>query len=76
MFEKKYTADDNTLNDLKHYAQQDSIYFNLENKTEKELLKKQIKVLTASDIWRTQGFYEVNNTYDSTVIKALELMKP
>lgn len=75
MFEKKYTVNDNTLNDLKNYALKDSISFNLENKTEKELLQKQIKVLTASEIWRTQGFYEVNNTYDSAVRKALELIK-
>jgi len=24
---------------------------------------------------RTEGFYEVNNTYDSAVAKALELMR-
>ena len=76
VFGKNFKVDDHTLNDLKAYAQQDSIFFNLDNKEEKALLQKQIKVLTAREIWRTQGFYEVNNKYDQTVEKALELMKP
>ncbi|MEO9051886.1 MAG: S41 family peptidase [Ginsengibacter sp.] len=76
VFEEKYVADDRTLNDLKLYAQKDSIFFNLNNKEEKALLQKQMKVLTAREIWRTEGFYEVNNKYDQIVEKALELMKP
>ncbi len=76
IFEKKYKVDDHTLNGLKIYAQNDSIFFNLNNKEEKELLQKQVKVLTAREIWRTEGFYEVNNKYDGTVGRALELMKP
>lgn len=76
MFEKKYVADDSTLNSLKLYAQKDSIHLNLNNASEKALLQKQIKVLTAREIWNTEGFYEINNTYDSTVKKALDLMKP
>jgi carboxyl-terminal processing protease len=75
MFEDKYIADDNTLNDLKLYAQKDSIHLDLNNKSEKAMLQKQIKVLTAREIWNTEGFYEVNNNYDSIVAKALELMK-
>ena len=75
IFEDKYIADENTLNDLKHYAQKDSIYLDLNNISEKTLLQKQIKLLTARELWNTQGFYEVKNTYDSTVKKALDLMK-
>jgi carboxyl-terminal processing protease len=67
---------DETLHALKLYAQNDSIKLNPENKIERSILQKQIKVLTAREIWRTEGFYEVNNTYDPTVAKALELMKP
>jgi hypothetical protein len=40
------------------------------------MLKREIKVLTAREIWRTEGFYEVNNQFDSTVQRALQLMKP
>jgi len=76
MFEEKYTVSDNVLNDLKNYAAgKDSIHLNINNEVEKSLLQRQIKVLTAREIWRTEGFYEVNNTYDSAVAKALELMR-
>ncbi|MDP4284439.1 MAG: S41 family peptidase [Bacteroidota bacterium] len=75
-FDQKYVADAVTLNDLKMYAQKDSIRFNLNNPSEKSLLSKQIKVLTARQIWNTEGYYEVNNTYDKTVKKALQLMTP
>ncbi|MDQ2718674.1 MAG: S41 family peptidase [Bacteroidota bacterium] len=75
IFAQKYVVDEGTLNNLKLYAQKDSIHFNLNNAEEKALLSKQIKVLTARQIWRTQGFYEVNNNYDEGVKKALELMK-
>jgi carboxyl-terminal processing protease len=75
-FNEKYVVSDETLHALKLYAQNDSIKLNPENKIERSILQKQIKVLTAREIWRTEGFYEVNNTYDPTVAKALELMKP
>ncbi|HEY5371549.1 MAG TPA: S41 family peptidase [Hanamia sp.] len=76
MFEDKYVADDNTLNDLKCYAEKDSVNLDLKNPKGKALLQQQIKTLTAREIWNTEGFYEIHNTYDSTVIKALDLMKP
>ena len=76
IFKDKYIVDEHTLDDLKIYAQSDSIFFNLSNKEEKTVLQKQVKVLTAREIWRTEGFYEVNNKYDRTVTKALELLKP
>ncbi|HSV11091.1 MAG TPA: hypothetical protein VLI68_10000, partial [Hanamia sp.] len=75
MFEEKYTVSEQVLNDLKNYGAKDSIHFNLNNKIEKSILQRQIKVLTAREIWRTEGFYEINNSYDSAVAKALELMK-
>ena len=76
IFEEKYVVDATTLTSLKIYAQKDSIHFDLNNAKEKALLTKQIKVLTARQIWRTEGFYEINNTYDETVKKALQLINP
>ncbi len=76
IFDDKYVADEATLNDLKLYAEKDSVTLNLNNSKEKALLQKQIKTLTAREIWNTEGFYEVNNNYDATIKKALELMKP
>jgi len=76
VFNENYVVSDETLNALKAFAQKDSIQLHPENKKEKAILQRQIKVLTAREIWRTEGFYELSNTYDSAVAKALELMKP
>ncbi|MEO8414282.1 MAG: S41 family peptidase [Ginsengibacter sp.] len=75
VFEQKYTVDGTTLLDFKNYAARDSIHFNLDDAKGKALLEKQIKTLTARQIWRTQGLYEVSNPGDETVKKALEVMK-
>ncbi len=40
----------------------------------KSLLEKQIKTLTARQIWRTEGLYEVSNPEDETVQKALQVI--
>ena len=56
------------------YAAKDSIALNIDHPAEKAQLSRQIRVLTARQIWRTEGFYEINNTYDEAIKKALELM--
>jgi len=63
-----------SLNDFKNYAAKDSINYNLEDAKGKELLEKQIKTLTARQIWRTEGLYEVSNPGDETVQKALQVI--
>ncbi|MEO6636844.1 MAG: S41 family peptidase, partial [Ginsengibacter sp.] len=70
-FEKNYNVDQATLVNLKNYAEKDSIKFNLADSKEKNLLQKQIKVMTARQIWRTQGLYEVSNPDDETVKRAM-----
>jgi carboxyl-terminal processing protease len=75
IFKEKYVVDDVTLHNLKVFAEKDSVYFNLNNTEQKAQLTKQIKVLTARQIWRTEGFYEINNSYDETVKRAFELIR-
>ena len=75
-FDENYSVDDATLNSLKAYAEKDSVHLNLNDQQERSILKREIKVLTAREIWRTEGYYEVNNRFDSTVKKALQIMKP
>ena len=65
---------DFNLNDFKNYAAKDSISFNIDNPEERNQLEKQIKTLTARQIWRTQGLYEVSNAGDETVQKALQVI--
>ena len=74
-FNEKYNVDAATLNELKNYAARDSIYFNLGNAHEKDLVAKEIKILTARQIWRTEGLYEVSNTDDETVKKAVDVLR-
>ncbi len=73
-FEENYNVDAATLNDFKNYAAKDSINYNLEDEKGKELLEQQIKTLTARQIWRTEGLYEVSNPEDKTVQKGLEVI--
>ncbi|HEY5406119.1 MAG TPA: S41 family peptidase [Ginsengibacter sp.] len=73
-FQEKYKVDAATLNDFKNYAAKDSISYNLEDANGKQLLEKQIKSLTARQIWRTEGLYEVSNPSDETVQKALQVI--
>ncbi len=75
IFGQKYEVTPASLEHFRKYAQKDSIDINLNSTVEKAHLTRQIKVLTARQIWRTEGFYEINNTYDEMVKKALELMK-
>lgn len=74
-FYDKYQVSEESLQDLKNLSEKDSLKINLKDLKERSLLEKQIKVLTAREIWRTEGFYETNNHYDSVVTKALELIK-
>ena len=73
-FEKNYQVSDETLNELKTFGQKDSVSLNLADQKERFLLKREIKALTAREIWRTEGYYQVMNPFDATVNKALELL--
>jgi carboxyl-terminal processing protease len=74
IFNEKYIVSTPTLEDFKNYAAKDSIFFDLKNPRQKEQISRQIKTLTARQIWRTQGFFEVNNSHDDAVLKALQLL--
>ncbi len=74
-FERNYTMDIATWNDLKNYAAKDSVNLSLLGDKEKTNLSKQIKILTARQIWRNEGLFEVSNAEDVLVKKALEVLK-
>lgn len=73
-FEKNYSVDEATLNSFFAYAARDSIHTNAIGNKEKEELSKQIKKLTARQLWRTEGYFEVSNAEDPAVKKALEVV--
>ena len=74
-FEKNYSVDDMTWNGFKAFAAKDSINIGKVGDRERTELSKQIKILTARQIWRNQGLYEVSNVTDNSVRKALEVLK-
>jgi carboxyl-terminal processing protease len=74
-FEKNYTVDENTWEKLNDYAKKDSINFTSLGTKEKNALSRQIKILTARQIWRNEGLFEVSNAQDELVKKALEVLK-
>lgn len=73
-FEQRYNVDANTLNEFKTFAGKDSISFDVNNNNDKNVIVKQIKALTAREIWHSQGQYEVSNATDTAVKKAIEVI--
>ncbi len=73
-FQKNYSIDDTTWNSFKAFAVKDSININKIDKGGKSVLSKQIKILTARQIWRNEGLYEVSNAEDPAIMKALEVL--
>lgn len=74
IFNARYVVNDTTLKNFKDYAEKDSIFLNFSNSRQKTEAEKQIKTLTARQIWQTEGFYEISNSYDVIVNKALSVI--
>lgn len=75
-FNKRYTVEEATFEKLTQMAKKDSIDLLLNNPLEKSQISRQIKSLTARQIWRTEGYFEVSNTFDKVMKKAVELLVP
>jgi len=72
---QSFQSTETMFNQLKQFAQADSIDFSKFSPRDKEYLQKRIPGLMARQIWRTQGYYEVANATDNFVQKAVEAMK-
>ncbi len=53
------------------YAKKDSIQLSGMNYKDKTEVLKRIQSMMARQIWRNQGFFELANRYDSTVLRAM-----
>ena len=73
-FSTRFTQTDDALKRLEEYASNDSIQLNLQAMPvrDKIELQRRIKAWMARQIWRMDGYYQVNNIEDKTVQKALE----
>jgi carboxyl-terminal processing protease len=74
---KRFTQTEIALRSLAAYASNESIDFTLQSIPQRDQLELQrrIKTWMARQIWRMDGYYQVNNIDDKTVQKALESFK-
>jgi carboxyl-terminal processing protease len=70
-----FHGDEQLWNSLTTYAAKDTIDLHYIPSRDKQVLQHRIKALMARQIWRTEGYYEVSNAYDSVVSRALETLR-
>lgn len=74
-FEKEFTVGQDIWTAFTAFALQDSIQFSTFKPADKAFLSKRLKGLFARQLWRSEGFYEINNVDDPMILKALEVWK-
>lgn len=75
-FAQRYTETDAAWNGLLQYAAKDyAINPGPVTPHDKTEIEQRIKSALARQIWRMEGFYEVNNAYDPAVAKGLEVLR-
>lgn len=57
------------------FAAKDSIRLAGASAKDRNYLLQHVQLMMARQIWRTQGYYEVQNKTDKTVLRALEMLK-
>jgi len=75
-FQNGFHPGDDLMNSLTQFALVDGIDLKVLSNREKQFLKDRVKTLMARQLWRSEGFYEVNNVNDPMVKKALTLITP
>lgn len=74
-FVATFSISENDWKSLDVLAKKDSANINAISGKEKEEMLLRMKASVARQLWRSEGFYEVYNTNDKAIQKALELMK-
>lgn len=74
-FDKGFFVDDTLWKSFMTYAQKDNISLDNILPAEKKMLQQRIKGLLARQQWRNEGYYEVVNTTDPVIQKALDILK-
>ena len=73
-FAARYKSTEDAWQQLVAYAQKDSINLQKVPESDRRNIEERIKAYLARLKWRTQGFYEVYNSYDPVVKKAVEVL--
>lgn len=74
-FAAKFQNTQEAWNQLVNYALKDSIYLSKVPSLDRKNIEQRIKAYLARLRWRSQGFYEVYNTFDPIFLKAKEAVK-
>ncbi len=74
-FITNFHGDQQVLDALTAYAAKDTINLKSIPEKDKTVLEQRLKALMARQIWRTEGYYEASNTYDTVIRKALSSLK-
>lgn len=73
-FLKEYTMSNNTWNQLVEQSKKDSVNLSSISASDKEEIQQRFKAQMAMQLYRTEGYYMVNNLRDKVVLKALEVL--
>jgi carboxyl-terminal processing protease len=74
-FIKGFSLNDENWKQFAETAAKDSIMINLASAKERANLLTQIKSSIARQVWRSEGYFEVMNTNDEMIKKAMEIMQ-
>ncbi len=75
-FAKRFTVPEDMYQQLVAFAAKDSVNLKNLKPADQQFMRQRLKSLTARQIWRTEGFYEVTNAEDPVIRKAMETRKP
>ncbi len=74
-FIKNFNTDNEMWQQLVKYASQDTVNLKTVPETDKESLEKRLKANLARFKWRNEGYYEVLNTDDAVIKKAIGVLE-
>ena len=74
-FEKQFVPGEKEWQQLSAYAKKDTIDLTGVSGTAKTEMLKRLEALIARQIWRTEGYFEINNLTDQMVAKAMDSVK-
>lgn len=72
-FAVRFTVTDEMYNQFLQYAGKDSVILGSLKTRDQAFLRQRLKSLSARQIWRTEGFYEVTNADDPVIRRAMDL---
>ncbi|KPK82284.1 MAG: peptidase S41 [Bacteroides sp. SM23_62_1] len=76
VFNKQFFVSDKLINQLIKYAEEEGLELNPEGLSKsKEQIRLLMKAYMARDLWNTSEFYQIINTRNNSVVKAVEILQ-